>query len=167
MSVKETATYTDGTYPYRSITRELPPSEYGKRSGEKLKETLRELPDWLGGDLGVLTPMRRLMAAIVLYVPNSLTNTYNVSWSEEDLTTGAIIDELASAGLKATKGGDLSGGVSDALGTGTAVIAGKVLDGSNYGQKALRATMGNSKAEQLFKGVDFRTFSFDYEFAPK
>lgn len=148
---------------YRQATVELPENEYYKMSGEKIKEAIRELPG--SSSFSVLQPMKRLISAIALYVPNTLSQNYNVSWSEEDLSTGAIIEELASAGLKAYKGQE--GGGAQAGGAVMAGVGGKLLNGMSYAQKATRMTMGNSKAEQLFKGVDFKSFSFDYEFAPK
>jgi hypothetical protein len=36
-----------------------------------------------------------------------------------------------------------------------------------YTQRATRTTDGNSKAEQLFRSVDFREFEFLYTFTPK
>jgi hypothetical protein len=103
------------------------------------------------------------MAAITLYVPNSLSNTYSVSWSEEDLTDGSFIEDASTAvGL-----GKDSASISDIVSLGASAIGRKILDGQNYVQKATRTTSGGSKMGQLFKGVDFRTFSYDYDFAPR
>jgi hypothetical protein len=107
--------------------------------------------------------MKRLMAAITLYVPNALSNTYSVNWSEEDLTNGSLVED-ASTALGVGKG---SASINDVVALGATAIGRKILDGQNYVQKATRITAGNSKMEQLFKGVDFRTFSYDYDFAPR
>lgn len=76
---------------------------------------------------------------------------------------GSFVEDASQAiGL-----GKASASMSDALSLGASAFGRKVLDGQNYLQKASRITSGNSKMEQLFKGVDFRTFSYDYDFAPR
>lgn len=125
--------------------------------------------------IGMLKQMKRLSAAIVLYMPNSIQNTYSVNWETEDIYNLQMIAGFAGAGLAAATGispndvvGALQPGMQRAVKT-AGVAAGAVAAAatSNYAQQFARMTTGNSKAEQLFKGVDFRTFNFDYEFSPK
>lgn len=104
--------------------------------------------------------MKRLLSAISLYIPNDLSTSYGVSWNEES--------ELTGSGVLAQLGSDLSGGkgafssVMNALGA----AAGRTLTENKGIQKATRTTQ-NTKKEQLFQGVDFRTINFSYQFAPK
>jgi hypothetical protein len=119
--------------------------------------------------------MKRLSAAIALYMPNQLAQATSVNWSEEDFTDNtstkyleatAKVAESAKALLK----GDTAGAASSAGGAGTAVVSGTIaqtLSGNTKAQNAARITPGNSKAELMFKGVDFRSFDFSYSFSPK
>lgn len=164
-----TGTGTNTSDDYRTVVRDLPESEYYKASGEKLKGLLRGLP---GGnsELGkiVTAPMKRLMAAITLYVPNMLSNSYSVSWQEEDLSAGSVVDDIAgmiSNPLGTSTGS--SGNSQSGIGLIATTALKKTIDKLSYVQKATRVTAGNAKAEQLFKGVDFRTFSYDYDFSPR
>ena len=93
-------------------------------------------------------------------------------WGEQDLATGEFIDELLGSGIDALKsikgdGPGLGAAATDALKTVGAKRISEKIAGMSYVQKATQMTPGNAKAEQLFHGVDFRTFSFDYQFAPK
>lgn len=150
----------NGSIDARYQTEDLPENEYYKVSGEAIKSLLRELPKV--DDITTLKPMRRLKAAISLYVPNTLQQSYNVSWSDEDMTLGNFIESAASS-VQQT-GQEMISSVQSLVGS---AIGRTMLSKSDYAQKALRTTPANAKNEQLFKGVDFRTFSFDYEFAPK
>lgn len=157
------------TDDYRGVVRDLPQNEYYKASGEKLKELIRKAPVDSTGTGVVTAPIKRLMAAITLYIPNTLSNTYAVNWTEDDLSGGAFVEDIigatgsmlgvstGSAGAKETGFGEIMKGQ----------LLRKTVDTTSYMQKASRTTSGNSKAEQLFKGVEFRSFSYDYEFAPR
>lgn len=157
----------NNTDDYRAVTRDLPPNEYYKSSGEKLKGNIRNMSGMSDTNI-VLAPLKRLMAAITLYVPNSLSNSYSVNWSEEDLTMGSFLEDGVETMANLLKGAASASetGIDAAKLAGTA-LGRKILDGQSYMQKAARVTAGNSKVEQLFKGVDFRTFTYDYDFAPR
>jgi hypothetical protein len=140
---------------------DLPPDTLRKTTA-----TQDTLPEQVGGV--VINPtMQRLKAAIALYVPNDLSLSYGVNWSDEDLS--GIVDtasELAQAlqkdlgaGSNPNRAGVIETVISKAVATGLP------LSGSL--QKASQTTPANAKTEQLFKGVDFRTFSFNYTFAPR
>ena len=122
--------------------------------------------------LQVGLPKRRLKAAIALYVPNSLSSSTSVNWSEMDN------DEVLSGDLKAMAILSVGGGPNNASagqqkGLGNVVQtaaswgAAKILGGQSYLQKSIGMTPGQSKAQQLFKSVDFREFDLAYSFAPK
>jgi hypothetical protein len=116
---------------------------------------------------------RRLKTAIALHVPNQLQIRYGTQWSEEDTaglamaTTG--IEEILKA-VGAAKGGAELGDVGKGLGgTAQAMVTNLALSkgpmaGANSVATGLAA---NPKKEQAFKGVDFRTFQFEYQFFPR
>jgi hypothetical protein len=146
-------------YPERIVV-DIPPNEYknsvGRESLEKATEKIG-----LGGALRSTLPMKRLTSAISLYIPNDLSTSYGVAYGEEENLAGSGL--LAQLGSDATSGkagfGDAA--ASAAL-TGVAQMALKFKDV----QKITRTTQ-NTKKEQLFQGVDFRTINFSYQFAPK
>jgi hypothetical protein len=119
-------------------------------------------------------PAKRLKEAIVLYTPQQLSVRYGMQWSEEEMdiaTAMATNPELANQ-LKAVEGQNKSGAgqASDKAG-GVARAAGNVLAAEilkkNAGLSAASRTAGNPRKEQIFKGVDYRRFTFDYQFSPK
>lgn len=109
---------------------------------------------------------KRLKTAIALHIPNELSVNYGMQWSEED--TGALAMAAAGTGaiMKALTGG---GKLTDVTGVGADILTNIALSkGPNAG--ALSAASGiaaNPKKEQVFKGVDFRTFQFAYNFFPR
>ena len=119
-------------------------------------------------------PAKRLKEAIVLYTPQQLSVRYGMQWSEEEMdiaTAMATNPELANQ-LKAVESqnksgagqtSDKAGGVARATGN---VIAAEILK-KNAGLSAASRTAGNPRKEQIFKGVDYRRFTFDYQFSPK
>jgi hypothetical protein len=107
-------------------------------------------------------PQKRLKAAIALYVPNELNIRYSASWAEEDT---AAFQAFARGGEEL--GRALAGDTSKTGGLVKEVLGALAL---NKGPAALGIASGlaaNPKKEQAFKNVDFRTFTFDYRFAPK
>lgn len=142
---------------------DVPPSEYENYlAGKKAIESIGEIAADLGVKLTVAQKMKRLSSAIVLYVPNNLRTGYSVNWQEEDFQKQEMYAEL---GLEVGK--FLSGKDSNVTGTAASRFATRKLNGMDYAQKALSLTPGNAKAEQLFKGVNFRDFTFEYQFAPR
>jgi hypothetical protein len=107
-------------------------------------------------------PQKRLKAAIALYVPNELNIRYSASWSEEDTAEFQAFARGAQEEGRALGGSFRSGIVKEALG---ALALNKGPGGASLGIGSGLAA--NPKKEQAFKNVDFRTFTFDYRFAPK
>jgi hypothetical protein len=76
------------------------------------------------------------------------------------------------AGAAVQQGGELMKALdnksnnADVKGVGQAIIANMAL-AKNAGASAALGLAENPKKEQVFKGVDFRTFSFDYQFFPR
>ena len=122
-------------------------------------------------------PSKRLKEAIVLYTPQQLSVRYGMQWSEEEMdlaVTMATSPELINQ-LKAVENQNKSGGgqnsdiasQASALGHVAAnVVAGQVLK-KNASLSAATRKAGNPRKEQIFKGVDYRRFTFDYQFYPK
>jgi Tail-tube assembly protein len=109
---------------------------------------------------------RRLKTAIALHIPNQLSIRYGVQWSEDDTTMLAMANAAGTEIAKAVTG---QGKLKEAGGVAQAVITNIALSkGPNAAaNSAALGLAANPKKEQVFKGVDFRTFSFDYQFFPR
>jgi hypothetical protein len=106
-----------------------------------------------------------------------LNVNYKTNWGETDTANAQALMAAGSSGINAV--GEAFAGnkeaakknLSDALGTGAeAAVANKFLGkDSKYGGliSAATGTAANPKKEQTFQGVDFRTFTFDYQFYPR
>jgi len=113
---------------------------------------------------------RRLKTAIALHVPNQLSIHYGTTWSEVDT---AALQAVADAG------GALADAISDprnlakhAGATGAIVreAAANLALTKLPNAGAISAALGiaaNPKKEQTFQGVEFRKFTFDYQFYPR
>ena len=117
---------------------------------------------------------KRLETSIALHIPNQLQIRYGTQWSEEDTST-ALMLPLAGAALKAIVGNAITGNFGGdspnarSIGEGAAAfgLAGGV-PGTNTGVVSAATGLAfNPRKEQVFKGVDFRTFQFDYQFFPR
>lgn len=111
---------------------------------------------------------RRLKAAIALHVPNQLTVRYGMVWSDEDTADIQMAEALGSDIYRALTDSDASKN-SDLTGNAGAAAANLMLrKGPQAGaNSAALGIAANPKKEQVFKGVDFRTFSFEYQFFPR
>lgn len=120
---------------------------------------------------GSSRPVKRLRTAIALHVPNQLQVRYSATWGEDDTATSLIaglgIESAGEAIAKAVSGdfdgakqsgGGIASGLAN-LGLSKAPFASTI--SVNTGLAA------NPRKEQLFKGVDFRTFQFEYQFFPR
>lgn len=105
--------------------------------------------------------IKRLKTAIALYVPNEVTVGYRATYGEEEL--GAI---FGAAGEAATGNlGDASAGAS--AGAMGAVNKANEINPAKGLLSALSKSAPNPRKEQLFKSMEFRRFSFNYQFAPR
>lgn len=114
---------------------------------------------------------RRTAATIALHVPNQLSVRYSMQWSDEDTANLQMADEGVEQVLSALKNKSKSSveGLVDTAGEITQNVllskgAGAVSGGALSAKLRIAA---NPKKEQAFKGVDFRTFTFDYQFFPR
>lgn len=125
---------------------------------------LKTASDKLNEKTGLKLPTRqskRITDTITLNVPNNLTTRYSVSWDAEDMMLGnAAADIINSLSNKNT-----SQSVETGVAAGANVAMSKLPGGSIA--QAMSGVAPNPKKEQLFKNVDFRTFNFEYQFAPR
>lgn len=124
-------------------------------------------------------PQKRLKTAIALHVPNQLSIRYGAGWSEEEtfamqaLITGgeeaARAMEAAGKALANGKTDEAKSAITGAGKTVSSIVANVALSkGPNAGaMSALTGLAPNPMKEQVFKGVDFRTFTMEYQFAPR
>jgi len=108
---------------------------------------------------------KRLKKAIALHVPNQLSIRYQMDWSAEDT---AAYQMAATGGTELVKA-MTTGNLTNATGTVNAIVASLALSKGPQAA-ALSAQSGlaaNPKKENLFKSVEFRTFSLDYKFFPR
>ena len=128
-------------------------------------------------------PQKRLKAAIALHVPNQLAIRYGAGWSEDETFALQALIGAGEVGLRAlTESGEalVNGGgsmdskrrVADAAigqGKNLSPIAASIgLRGPLGGAlSALSGLSPNPMKEQIFKGIDFRSFTMEYQFAPR
>ena len=119
---------------------------------------------------GFSRAQKRLKTAIALHVPNQLSIRYGANWSDEE-TFGM---QAAQTGIEIAKAlATSSESIVDkakTAGKGTlAIISNLALTkGPNAGAiSAMSGLAPNPMKEQIFKGIDFRTFSVDYSFSPR
>ena len=115
--------------------------------------------------------MKRLSTAIALHTPNALQARYGINYEDKD--TSAF--QMAMRGVD-TLGKAISEGVSKnsnisqkTIDDGKTIAAAVSLN-TIPGKDAVSAITGlavNPKKEQIFRGVDFRTWTFDYQFFPR
>lgn len=140
-----------------------------------------------GGALAALTSgltrhqTRTIKQAIALYMPHNLSTTYSMGWETDSTLLGTAALEGLQSALDASyhsintydpvmgaatiaKNAEIAAGeVAAKFGS---AITSKVL-GSTGMASRLSATTGNPKKEQIFQGVDFRNFTFEYKFMPR
>lgn len=108
---------------------------------------------------------RRLKTAIAMHVPNQLSIRYGMNWGDEDTAGFQMVATGGAEIANALKTGDMKGlgEKASAIATSLALSQGP----AKAGMSAATGLAANPKKEQLFKGVDFRTFSFEYQFFPR
>ena len=107
---------------------------------------------------------KRLQKAIALHIPNKLNISYKMDWEAENTAAFQMAATVGTEVLKA-----IVPGVGSNLTGAAGAAATNIALNSSQGA-ALSASSGlaaNPKKENLFKQVEFRTFSFDYQFFPR
>jgi hypothetical protein len=115
---------------------------------------------------------KRLKTAIAMHIPNQLQIRYGVQYSEEDTAALLMANSVGSDVINAFSENGFTGGISDIAqnntSLGDAVTA--LTLGNAPGTAGVSAALGlanNPKKDQVFKGVDFRSFNFEYQFFPR
>jgi len=104
---------------------------------------------------GFNQPVKRIKTGIALHMPLALSVKYSVNYEEADIG-------LSYRGAQAM-GENTKGTVS----AGAAALAMQGAGDASGMISKISKTAVNPVKEQVFKSVDFRTFSFTYTFAPK
>jgi hypothetical protein len=112
---------------------------------------------------------KRLTSAIALHMPNDLSIRYSVGWESEDMS-GAEMASMSMQGageslMKSRSELNPSGMISSVA----AAVANLGLSkGAGGSYASVRSGLApNPRKEMVFKGVDFRRFSFTYQFFPR
>lgn len=111
-------------------------------------------------------PQKRLKKAIALHMPNNLRTGYRVTWGEAEtmgfqaLSMGA--KEIGNA-ITSKDGGS----VKQAAGLAGDVLKNISLQAMPKGAGIGAGLAANPKKEQAFEGVEFRDFTYNYQFAPR
>lgn len=124
---------------------------------------------------GVANKYKRMESAIALHTPTDLNINYSVNWSASDMAgmaAAATMSESISNAVQELTTGNISQSATDtanAGGAGINYLVSKGLQTSGIGEFVgkVSGTAANPKKEQLFRNVDFRTFSFSYQFFPR
>jgi len=109
---------------------------------------------------------KRLQKAIALHIPHNLSTRYSANWEADDTSAFQM---AAVAGTEVVKALATLGTNSNLTGSVGSILTNLSLSKGPEGA-ALSAASGlaaNPKKENLFKTIDFRTFSFDYSFFPR
>jgi hypothetical protein len=166
---------------------DIPDEDVSKFAGQRLAN-LAESSALVEGVVKLVVPagtltnalqaskMKRLDTAISLHMPNSVRTSYNVNWGEASDEEMRSKDFLAQSTMKTVNAWSDGKGFKDTIvGLGgaakdiavTGMTNSVVNNMGKYLQKTANITGGNSKAEQVFEGVQFREFPFQYSFFPK
>jgi len=112
---------------------------------------------------------KRLKTAIALHIPNQLNIRYSTNWeAEETLGFQAAEDIIKALGSGAAMT-DFVDKAKNTTGVARDIVT-NIGMSKAPGGAAISAATGlapNPKKEQVFKGIDYRTFQFDYMFFPR
>ena len=112
---------------------------------------------------------RRLKTAIALHVPNQLSVTYATSWGEQGTSGTQALMQAGTAVFDAinTNGAAVKKNMTDIASVGAEAGFAMGLSKLPPGVGAAAGLASNPKKEQVFEGVEFRKFTFDYQFYPR
>lgn len=114
--------------------------------------------------------MKRLKTAIALHTPNQLTTRYSANWEEASTNMFQMALKGGQDIMKAIEDSAGKQGISDDTSDDLKSIGAALALNTVPGKDAISTITGlavNPKKEQIFRGVDFRTWSFDYQFFPR
>lgn len=112
---------------------------------------------------------RRLKTAIALHVPNQLSVSYRTSWGTENAAAlgAALTGANAVSEAIGSNGASIKKNLSDVAGTAAEAAFSMGMSKMPQGTSAALGIAANPKKEQTFEGVEFRKFTFDYQFYPR
>lgn len=108
---------------------------------------------------------KRLKTAIAMHVPNQLSVRYSANWAEEEMGLMMAGSAITEGAIKAFSESDVSKLSAPAASAVTAAALNA--PGTGNFSSAASGLAANPKKEQLFKGVDFRSFQMEYSFFPR
>lgn len=123
--------------------------------------------------LGVIPGKKRLAGAITLYMPHKVGTSYDAQYSEIELggILGTNINNMINHGVNTeTLKGLASNTSSKFFREVSATMIDTVLPGTGIGKNminSLTKQIENPRKEQMFVGVGFREFEFNFLFTPK
>lgn len=98
---------------------------------------------------------KRLKAAITLYTPNQLSVRYGTSWGEEEIDLAMSLANTPNPTSAAAEEKPIRSAVASEI----------LKKSASYSSRTRSAA--NPRKEQVFKGVEYRRFTFDYVFSPR
>lgn len=125
---------------------------------------------------------KRLKSAIALHMPNGLSIRYSADWATDDMAQAEMVSRLGEATVKSLSEMSMSSlskpptidslksTAKDIYNSGAGAAAANLGLANAPGGSYISARTGlaaNPRKEMVFKGVDFRTFSFEYKFYPR
>ena len=111
-------------------------------------------------------PQKRLKSVIGMHVPNNFATHYGIQYADEDLATFTALAKVGQETYDVVKNKKTKSELTESGKSITTAIGISKL----FGASGLSAGFGlaaNPRKEQIFKGVDFRTFSFEYQLFPR
>jgi hypothetical protein len=114
-------------------------------------------------------PVKRLKTAISLYMPSSLSASYGVQYNESEVPMGMLVANAVGNMFNGSQ--PVNKETTEANKTTSGAIGAAI--GFKYSGDAAGALSKLSKiapnptTEMVFQGVETRTFSFNYRFAPR
>jgi hypothetical protein len=158
----------------RSITEKF-------TEGGVFNKKARKFYGYIKDQLSTLKSPPKNLEHCFLYMPSSVQLSEGASWGAEAIgASGNLIKEAARGkGSLSDMLSNFGGGLASKIGAGAAVGAGALLSGAlgavgaayllegvGGGLRAAGRFTQNPYEEQLFNGIEFRTFSFEFAFAP-
>lgn len=146
-------------------------SKFNTKSNHKIENdgprVNRATSQSLRSKVDIERSMKRIDTAIILYMPQNITNTTSGQW---DSTEIGSIGRIANTAASFSKG-DLSGALNtgkEMAKSGLSSLAQQLtpLNAKDFSEFT-RGTIVNPHMELLFRGMDARNFSFEFKFTPK
>ena len=112
---------------------------------------------------------KRLKTAIALHIPNQLSIRYSTNYEAEETFGFQAAEDIIKALGSGASMTDVSEKAKNTGGVARDIVASVGMSKAPGGAAISAATglASNPKKEQVFKGLDYRSFQFDYMFFPR